>query len=135
MLIGSKTQNVISNEKGLTTTTPVVSIAASVNERATISGSYTSSVGSTVVIKAVNGIISNHNEVAKTFDYTAYDITNGVNDTDTITAYSTKPGELKSNDDITNITIVYVPTSADTTIQVLDIYNDLETNTGFEEIV
>ena len=131
MLIGSKTQNVISSEKGLTTETPIITIAASVNERATISGSYTSSVGSTVIIKAVNGTISNHNEVAKTFNYTAYDIINGINGLDTITAYATKAGELKSEITTANITVTYVPSVADTTIQVVDIFNDLQTNTGY----
>jgi len=131
MLIGSKTQNVISSEKGLTTETPIITIAASVNERATVQGVYTSSVGSTVIIKAVNGTISNHNEVAKTFNYTAYDITNGINGLDTITAYATKAGELKSEITTANITVMYVPSVADTTIQVVDIFNDLQTNTGF----
>jgi len=113
------------------TTSPVVTIANTVNENATVSGTYTSGPSTVVTITAISGTILNHDTVAKTFDYKAYDITNGVDGTDTISAYATKAGELKSNAAITNITVSYVPTSADTTIQVLDIYNDLETNTGF----
>ena len=113
------------------TDAPIVVISNIVNENTTISGSYTSEANTAVTITATRGTISNHNTVAKTFDYTSYDITDETDGTDTISAYATKAGELKSNDTITNITVSYVPAEADTTIQVLDIYNDLETNTGF----
>ena len=113
------------------TETPIVTIPNIVNENATVSGSYTSEANTAVTIIATKGTISNHDMVAKTFDYTAYDITNGKDGTDTISAYATKAGELRSAVNKTNITISCVQIVADTTIQVVDIFNDLSINIGY----
>ena len=113
------------------TETPIVSITVSVNENSVTGGSYTSSTGSTVSLTATNGAITNHDTVAKTFDYTAPDITDGDNDTDVITANATKAGELISKDGLTNITVVYVPMVDDDAISNASFTTNEETNDGF----
>jgi len=62
---------------------------------------------------------------------TAGDILSGHNEQITIGLTAKGLGINTSN--VTNITvnIAYVPSVADTTIQVIDIFNDLATNTGF----
>ena len=113
------------------TKTPVVTLASSVNENSSINGSYTSDVGTTTILIADKGTITNHDVVAKTFTYTSYDITNGLNGLDTITAYSTKAGEIRSADNITNVTVVYVPIAGDGTISNANFATNVSTSTGF----
>jgi len=113
------------------TDTPIVTIAKSVNENSTVQGTYTSEVGSTVNITASKGTISNISRNAKTFLYTAYDITDGKNNTDTITANATKPGQVISSNNITNITVIYVPITADGIISNADFKTNVQENKGW----
>ena len=116
------------------TVIPVISISSTVNERTQAIGTITNyDINASYTIIAAKGDVKY--KEGNTFIYTAPDITDGDDDTDVITAYAIKAGELKSKTANVDITVHYVDTSADTTIQVLDIYNDLETNTGFKEIV
>ncbi len=121
---------------GTVTVTPVLTIASSVNESASIQGSYTSDTGSDVTISATLGTISNHNTTAKTFTYIAHDIIDGNDDAVVISAFATKAGELKSLTTTANVNVVFVSTVIDTNsiIQVVDFTAEAETNTGFDLI-
>ena len=123
--------NWVSVTNTLATTSPVLTINSSINENTSMQGSYTSEAGSVVTLTADIGTITNHNTVAKTFTYNAPDVVDGNNDSATITTYANKSGQFQSVNTFVPITIVYVPSISDTTIQVVDIFNDLQTNTGF----
>ena len=89
-------------------------------------------------ISATKGLINNKSGeqviTSDTFTYTSQDITTSANETDTIQGYGKHLVFTTKNLSI-QLDVLYIPTSADTTIQVLDIYDDLDTNTGFKEIV
>jgi len=104
-----------------TTAAPVITIGTSLNEGTTIVGSYTSSLESTTHLSSLNGTILNHNTLTKTFEYRASHTLSNVDFIDTLTAYSTKAGELKSPNTTVDITIIYVPT----------VYDDAVSNGSF----
>lgn len=113
------------------TSAPVVTIANSVNENAGVNGSYTSGSGTATVISASKGTIKNHDPVAKTFEYVAYDITSGVDESATVNAYSTKAGEIRSLDNVNTLTIVFVPMVADGTLSNANYATNVKTSSGF----
>ncbi len=119
---------------GTLTIEPIITISQSVNEGSTTQGSYTSSTGSDVTITCINGTITNHNTSAKTFDFIAADVTTGADEVDTISAYATKAGELKSETDTAAMVIVYVPVEADDAYVDNLSEDDSELNDGFEVI-
>jgi hypothetical protein len=127
--VGDGTENI--RVGGKVTTTPVITIVTTVNENATISGSYTSADGSTTTLSANLGTISNHNTVSKTFDYTAPDVTDGDDDTDTLSAYSVKIGELQSGTGTEDITVSYVPVVGDDSYVDNLAVDDSEYNEGW----
>jgi len=95
------------------TPSPVITISQSVNENTAVNGSFTSDTNSITTITAVSGTISNVDQSAKTFVYTAPDITNGKNSSDIIRAFSNKSGYKQSKTVSTDITVVYVPITGD----------------------
>jgi len=113
------------------TATPTISISTSVNESASANGTITNyDSDATYTITANNGSIVYID--GNTFTYTAPDITDGDDDTDTISIYATKAGELRSEIADTAITVVYVPNVADDTIQVVDFTSEASFNDGFD---
>jgi hypothetical protein len=115
------------------TTQPIISIATPVNERSNTVGTITNyDADATYYISAINGTISY--TTGSTFIFTAVDITNGVNTSDTISVYATKAGELQSLTTEQVMTIVYVPIEEDTAYQVVDFTDEAQYNDGFEEI-
>jgi len=85
-------------------------------------------------LSATNGLINGNSGeqivTSDTFTYTAQDITNNADTTDTIQGhgqhliFTTKSLSVSFN-------VSYIPAVADTTIQVVNIFSDLQTNTGF----
>jgi len=116
----------------LTAESPTLTVPATVNENQTITCSFTVSSGEDITIMADKGTISNIDTVSNTFIYTAYDITDNLNGTDTISAYCTKPGALQSPTTKVQITVVYVPMAADGTISNPDFKYNMYKNNGFE---
>ena len=115
------------------TTAPIISIVTTINERTQAIGTITNydsdvSYG----ISAAKGSIKYNN--GNTFTYIAPDISTNEDTTDTVSIYAIKAGELKSKVTDVDITVKYVPIGADTTIQVIDISDDLEYNDGFEGV-
>ena len=116
----------------LTAGSPTLTVPATVNENQTITCSFTVPSGEDITITADKGTISNIDTASNTFVYTAYDITNNLNGTDTIFAYCTKPGALQSPTIKMQITVVYVPMVADGTISNADFQANSYNCNGFK---
>jgi small nuclear ribonucleoprotein (snRNP)-like protein len=118
------------------TTTPVLTLTSPVNEKSVTNGTFTSATGSTTNIFASSGVISNINNVAKTFTYTAPEIvdTDSSNEdiTITLTAVSKKTGELESLDGTLNISVQEVQVADDDAVSIASYQSSEFFNDGFD---
>jgi len=116
------------------TKAPIINIPDGVNENATIKGTYKiQEKGAEIFIYCDKGKIEIDKQ-KNTFTYTAPDITDGKNTTDTIYAYSARVGELKSDIVSKQITIFYVPIEYDEALNNTD-FQSFEANSKNIEYV
>lgn len=112
------------------TEAPIINVALTVNENdnttitisnydSSCSYNFTSDVGT---IAYTSGV---------TATFTAMDITNQTNHIGSITCYATSEGEIRSDNCISNITIVYVPFVSDQTLSNADYATNVQTSSGF----
>ena len=117
------------------TTTPTISLTSPVNEKSVTIGTFTSASGSTTNIFASSGVISDINNIAKTFTYTAPEIvdTNSSNEdiTITLTAVSKKAGELTSLDGTLNVSVLEVQVADDDAVSIASYQSSEFFNDGF----
>ena len=100
-----------------TAPTPTLTLSATVvNENQSITGTFTYDPTADITITADKGTISSIDKINGTFVYTAYDITNKTNGSDTIKAYTNKTGMFQSDVVSAQVTVVYVPIDADGTL-------------------
>ena len=117
--------------------TPVLSIGASVNENATIVGTVAVASGSTPIVVANIGTITNlaqDSAVQWSYTYNAHNITDGDDDIAIISCHCEDLGKLDSAVNTINITVSYVPVVADTAYQVVDFTGEASLNDGFDLI-
>jgi len=130
--ISTAVQTALNNIITSTTAPTLASTTVSLNERTTSSISITNyEAGLTYTTSSSSTLLGTAEVVNGNLVITAGDITNGLDSQITIGVQAKTDGIPVSN--VTNVTVnvIYIPTSADTTIQVVNIFSDLQTNTGF----
>jgi|SaaInl5LU_22_DNA_1037371.scaffolds.fasta_scaffold19341_3 hypothetical protein len=117
------------------TATPSLTLASSVNENSVTNGTFTSASNSITTIIASSGTISNVDNSAKTFTYTAPDITDSSGGNDdisvTITAFSTRGAEVTSASTTLNVSVLEVVLADDDAVSVASYQSSEFSNDGF----
>ena len=118
------------------TAQPLISISSSVNEGGTTQGTITTNYDANATYTIWAGLGSISNISGNTFDFTAHDISNGLDTIDSIYIYAEKVGELRSETTTETINIIHVDIIEDknNVIQIVDFTDEAQLNDGFDLI-
>jgi hypothetical protein len=111
--------------------TPILSGVNSANELTDVTITIDNYTASGIYTISVTG--GSFTRVGDTITWTLPEVT--ADTVYTITAWVSEVGKLSSQVGSKGVNVVNIPLIDDDTIQVVDIFNDLSSNTGFEEII